>query len=128
MGKGIWMCEKKMMDNELSLTELTKKFFSRKYEYIIPDAPIRGRSGQKWKFNAFVMYQNQKYGVFIREWNRSIGVNQIRQLEKACRDTKCAGGIIVGDTFSCNAEIFGENLGIQVVERSTLVRKMQDGI
>ena len=127
MGNGIWMCEK-MMENELSLTELTKKFFSRKYEYIIPDAPIRGRSGQKWKFNAFVMYENQKYGVFIREWNRSIGVNQIRQLEKACRDTKCAGGIIVGDTFSCNAEIFGENLGIQVVERSTLVRKMQNGI
>ena len=115
-------------DNELSLTELTKKFFSRKYEYIIPDAPIRGRSGQKWKFNAFIMFENQKYGVFIREWNRSIGVNQIRQLEKACRDTKCAGGIIVGDTFSCNAEIFGENLGIQVVERSTLVQKMQNGI
>ena len=128
MGNGNWICEKKMMETELSLTELTKKFFSRKYEYIIPDAPIRGRSGQKWKFNAFVVYENQKYGVFIREWNRSIGVNQIRQLEKACRDTKCAGGIIVGDTFSCNAEIFGENLGIQVVERSTLVRKMQDGI
>ncbi len=128
MGNGIWIREKKMMETELSLTELTKKFFSRKYEYIIPDAPIRGRSGQKWKFNAFVVYENQKYGVFIREWNRSIGVNQIRQLEKACRDTKCAGGIIVGDTFSCNAEIFGENLGIQVVERSTLVRKMQDGI
>ena len=128
MGNGNWICEKKMMDTELSLTELTKKFFSRKYEYIIPDAPIRGRSGQKWKFNAFVMYENQKYGVFIREWNRSIGVNQIRQLEKACRDTKCAGGIIVGDTFSCNAEIFGENLGIQVVERSTLVQKMQNGI
>jgi len=119
---------KNMMDTELSLTELTKKFFSRKYEYIIPTAPIKGRSGQKWKFNAFIMYENQKYGVFIREWNRSIGVNQIRQLEKACRDTKCAGGIIVGDTFSCNAEIFGENLGIQVVERSTLVRKMQNGI
>ena len=128
MGNGNWICEKKMMETELSLTELTKKFFSRKYEYIIPDAPIRGRSGQKWKFNAFVMYENQKYGVFIREWNRSIGVNQIRQLEKACRDTKCAGGIIVGDTFSCNAEIFGENLGIQVVERSTLVQKMQNGI
>ena len=128
MGNGNWKSEKKMMDTELSLTELTKKFFSRKYEYIIPDAPIRGRSGQKWKFNAFVVYENQKYGVFIREWNRSIGVNQIRQLEKACRDTKCAGGIIVGDTFSCNAEIFGENLGIQVVERSTLVQKMQNAI
>ncbi|MHA1474478.1 MAG: restriction endonuclease [Promethearchaeota archaeon] len=117
------------MENEkLSLTELTKKFFSRKYEYIVPENPIRGRSGQKWKFNGIVIYQDQRYGVFVREWNRSIGVNQIRQLEKACRDTKCAGGIIVGDTFSCNAEIFGENLGIQVVERSTLVRKMQDGI
>ncbi len=113
------------MDYNEPLKELTETFFSRKFEYSVPEAPIKGRSGQKWKFDALINYNDQQYGVFIREWNRSIGVNQIRQLEKACRDLSLAGGLIIGDTFSSNAEIFGENLGIQVIDRGTLVRKMQ---
>ncbi|MHA1776444.1 MAG: restriction endonuclease [Promethearchaeota archaeon] len=115
------------MYEDMKLTELTRAVFSRKYEYVEPEEPIRGRSGQKWKFNAIIQYQGDRYGVFIREWNRSIGVNQIRQLEKACRDTKCAGGIIVGDNFSSQAEIFGETLGIQVVDRTKLLSKLRQG-
>lgn len=112
----------------LPLKDLAQQFFSRKYEYSIPDAPIRGRSGHKWKFDAMIKYQEQTYGVFIREWNRSIGVNQIRQLEKACRDTKCAGGVIIGDIFSSSAEIFGETLGVQVVDRGKLISKLRSGV
>lgn len=116
------------MNENMTLEELTRLFFSRKYEYVEPTELIRGRSGQKWKFDAFIKYNGDKYGVFIKNWNRSIGVNQIRQLEKACRDTKCAGGIIIGDNFSSQAEIFGETLGIQVVNRHKLESKMRNGI
>ena len=116
------------MNENMTLEELSRTFFSRKYEYTEPLEKIRGRSGQKWKFDAFISYNGDRYGVFIREWNRSIGVNQIRQLEKACRDTKCAGGIIVGDIFSSQAEIFGETLGIQVVSRNKLESKIRNGI
>ncbi|MHA1745534.1 MAG: restriction endonuclease [Promethearchaeota archaeon] len=110
-----------------NLTDLAHQFFSRKYECIIPppDSTIRGRSGQKWKFDMILKFNDQNYGIFVRSWNRSIGVNQIRQLEKACRDTKFAGGLIVGNQFSSNAEIYGENLGIQIVDRATLIRKLQ---
>lgn len=118
------MCVK--MYEDMSLEELTRAYFSRKYKYEEPEEPIRGRSGQKWKFNAIIQYNGDRYGVFIRDWNRSIGVNQIRQLEKACRDTKCAGGIIIGDIFSSQAEIFGETLGIQVVNRTKLLSKFRN--
>ena len=117
-----------MNENIMTLQELSRTFFSRKFEYTVPTEKIRGRSGQKWTFDAFINYNGDRYGVFIREWNRSIGVNQIRQLEKACRDTKCAGGVIVGDIFSSQAEIFGETLGIQVVSRNTLESKLRNGI
>lgn len=113
------------MENTRELRDLCRQYFGRKYEYSEPDAPIRGKSGQKWKFDAVISYNEQKYGVFIRDWNRSIGVNQIRQLEKACRDTKCAGGIIIGENFSAHAENFGENLGIQVIDRLSLQNKMR---
>lgn len=111
------------MSQQQNLRDLVKIYFSRKYQYEEPTAPIRGKSGQKWKFDALITYHDQKYGIFIRDWNRSIGINQIRQLEKACRDTKCAGGIIIGENFSAHAENFGENLGIQVIDRFTLQSK-----
>ena len=125
------VCE--TMDNIISLNELTRTFFSRKYEYIVPKEPIRGRSGHKWSFDGMINYKGSgdeslKIGVFVREWNRSVGVNQVRQLEKACRDTKCDGGIIVADIFSSNAEIFAENLGITTVDRAKIMSKMQSGI
>jgi hypothetical protein len=113
------------MENTRELRDLCRQYFARKYEYNEPETPIRGKSGQKWKFDAVISFNDQKFGVFIRDWNRSIGVNQIRQLEKACRDTKCAGGIIVGENFSAHAENFGENLGIQVIDRCTLMNKMR---
>ncbi|WP_371804170.1 restriction endonuclease [Candidatus Lokiarchaeum ossiferum] len=121
------------MDNIISLNELTRTFFSRKYEYIVPEEPIRGRSGHKWSFDGMINYKGSgdeslKIGVFVREWNRSVGVNQVRQLEKACRDTKCDGGIIVADIFSSNAEIFAENLGITTVDRAKIMSKMQSGL
>ena len=124
------MCVCKMNETKplnpalLNLTDLTYKFFSRKYECIIPEAAIRGRT-QKWKFDLLIKLNDQTYGIFVRSWNRSIGVNQIRQLEKACRDTKFAGGLIVGNQFSSNAEIYGENLGIQIVDRATLMNKLR---
>jgi hypothetical protein len=111
------------MSQQIALRELVRQYFSRKYDYSEPSVPIRGKSGQKWKFDAIITYNDQKYGVFIRDWDRSIGVNQIRQLEKACRDTKCDGGIIVGRLFSAHAENFGENLGIQVIDQCTLANK-----
>ncbi|UYP48680.1 hypothetical protein NEF87_004965 [Candidatus Lokiarchaeum ossiferum] len=125
------VCE--TMDNIISLNELTRTFFSRKYEYIVPEEPIRGRSGHKWSFDGMINYKGSgdeslKIGVFVREWNRSVGVNQVRQLEKACRDTKCDGGIIVADIFSSNAEIFAENLGITTVDRAKIMSKMQSGL
>ena len=121
------------VDNNISLNDLTRTFFSRKYEFYVPESPIRGRSGHKWTFDGMINYKGSgdeslKIGVFVREWNRSVGVNQVRQLEKACRDTKCDGGIIVADIFSSNAEIFAENLGITTVDRAQIMSKMKSGI
>ena len=117
--------------NEKSLSVIAKEYFCRKYKYSEMDQPLRGKSGQKWKFDGLIEYNGKKFGVFIREWDRSIGINQIRQLEKACRDTQChgiVGGVIIGNQFSGMAENFGETLGVQVVDRSTLINKMMGGM
>ncbi len=118
------------ISSERSLHDIAKEYFSRKSTYSELDQPLRGKSGQKWKFDSVIDYNGKKFGVFIREWDRSIGINQIRQLEKACRDTQChgiVGGVIIGNSFSGMAENFGETLGVQVVDRGTLESKLRNG-
>jgi hypothetical protein len=51
-------------------------------------------------------------------------VNQLRRLEKACRDTEMAGGIIFGNTFSPQSKKFAKSYGISVLTRWDLVHKM----
>jgi len=121
------------VNQNIPLNKLAKDFFSRKYEYYVPENPIRGKSGHKWTFDGMFKYmspenEDLKIGIFIREWNRSVGVNQVRQLQKACRDTKCDGGIIVAEIFSPNAEIYAENLGITTVDRAKIMSKMNSGM
>lgn len=116
------------MLEDKSLEDLCIEYFSKKFQFSQPTEPIRGKSGQKWKFDMLLDHNGRKFGVFIREWDRSIGINQIRQLEKACRDTQChgiVGGVIVGNQFSGSAESFSEYLGVQVVDKSTLINKIR---
>ncbi len=115
-----------MINDNVPLIELSKKFFNQKFDYREPESVVKGRSGHKWKFDGVIDYKDQKFGIIVRDWNRSIGVNQVRQLEKACRDTNCDGGILVGSIFSANAEMFADNLGIQLLDRVKLMKKLRN--
>ena len=68
---------------------------------------------------------NSCFGVFIKDWNRSIGVNQVRLLEKACIDMDFDGGLIVGNNFSSHAKTYGRSKGVQIVTKSELIFKLQ---
>ncbi len=113
---------------EYSLRDLVKEYFEKKdpVESNANGAGVAlcGESGQKWTFDLVINSDDGKFGVFVRDWERSIGVNQLRRLEKACRDTAMVGGIIFGNIFSPHAKKFGKGYGVQVVTRGELVQKM----
>lgn len=114
------------MDNdshEKTLKDLVKDYFSKKYLFEELEKHVIGQSGQKWNFDAIIKTNDAKFGVFIKDWNRSIGINQVRLLEKACIDCKFDGGLIIGNIFSSHAKSYGANKGVQVVLKGELVRK-----
>ncbi len=60
-----------MSVGEKSLTELTEKVFSEKYEFITGPKKLKGDSGKTWTFNAVIKNGDfGKYGVFVRDWKR----------------------------------------------------------
>ena len=118
--------ENTTQDSQVTLKGLVKDFFSKKYLFQELSNSVVGNSGQKWNFDALITTKNDaQYGVFIKDWNRSIGINQVRLLEKACIDCKFDGGLIIGNVFSSHAKSYGANKGVQVVLKGDIVRKIR---
>jgi hypothetical protein len=116
--------------NQLPLKQIVKNYFSKKFLYEELGKSTVGRSGQKWNFDGIIRVTNEDennscFGVFIKDWNRSIGVNQVRLLEKACIDMNFDGGLIVGNNFSSHAKTYGRSKGVQIVTKSELIFKLQ---
>lgn len=107
------------------LKKIVKDYLSRKYLYEEMQQVLQGRSGQKWHFDAIVTNKNDKFGVFIKDWGRSIGVNQVRLLEKACVDMGFSGGLLIGNSFSSHAKVYGKAKNVQIVTRSEIIYKAQ---
>lgn len=114
------------LSQQIPLKEIVKNYFEKKYLYTEINKFLIGKSGQKWNFDSLIKIpesENDCFGVFIKDWNRSIGVNQVRLLEKACVDMGFTGGLIIGNNFSCHAKTYGNNKGIQIVTKSELIYK-----
>ena len=117
-----------MSIGEKSLSELTEKVFSEKYEFVDGPKKLRGQSGKFWTFNAIV--KNGKYGnygVFIRDWKREISITQLRQLHKACIDIPdIEGGIMICNIATDFSRDYSSQFGIQLLSRGHLVSKLRN--
>lgn len=111
-----------------SLSELTEKVFSEKYEFINGPQKIKGKSGKVWTFNALIRNGKYgKYGVFVRDWKREISITQLRQLHKACVDIpEIEGGIMVCNIDTDFSRDYSSQFGIQLLSRGRLVSKLRN--
>ena len=111
-----------------SLSELTEKVFSEKYEFIDGPQKLKGKSGKLWTFNALINDKKYgKYGVFVRDWKREISITQLRQLHKACVDIPdIEGGIMVCNIATDFSRDYSSQFGIQLLSRGHLVSKLRN--
>ena len=111
-----------------SLSELTEKVFSEKYEFINGPQKLKGKSGKLWTFNAVIRNGKfGKYGVFVRDWKREISITQLRQLHKACVDIpEIEGGIMVCNITTDFSRDYSSQFGIQLISRGRLVSKLRN--
>ncbi|GAB4321948.1 MAG: hypothetical protein Kow0069_26480 [Promethearchaeota archaeon] len=109
----------------MELVELCAKFFERRHP-VSRGVTLEGKSGQNWKFDLLVEDSKNggRFGVFVRDWKRAVGINQVRRLEKACRDCQLDGAVLVGNLFGVHAKTHGERIGVQVLYRSQIERKL----
>ena len=117
-----------MSVGDKSLSELTEKVFSEKYEFVNGPQKLKGKSGKVWTFNALIRNGKYgKYGVFVRDWKREISITQLRQLHKACVDIpEIEGGIMVCNIDTDFSRDYSSQFGIQLLSRGRLVSKLRN--
>lgn len=107
------------------LIELTKKYFRKNgYKVRKEKAVLEGFSGIIRKFDLIVQKGRMIQGVWVKDWNRTIGVNIIINLDKASEDVGLSNPILIGEKFSDHAKAYANRRKIMLLTK----RKIRLGL
>ena len=102
------------------------RYFKKEGFSIEQDATtFEGFSGIKQKFDLIVQKGHVTQGVWIRDWNRTIGVNIIINIDKASSDVGLASPIIVGEKFSDHAKSYANRRKITLLTTQQVMMRLR---
>lgn len=108
------------------LVDLAVQYFKKEgYRVNHEHAVIEGYSGISRKFDLIVQKGRLEQGVWIRDWNRTIGVNVIIGLDKASEDVGLSNPLIIGEKFSDHAKSYSNRRKIMLLTRQKMIRSLR---
>jgi hypothetical protein len=119
--------EKDQTEGRSRLVEMAICYFEKKgFRVNIENAIKEGfSSGENRFFDLIIEKKERNYGeqgVWVRDWNRTIGVNVIITLDTAAEDAGLINPIIVGDKFSSHAKAYAKRRKIEILTKQDIER------
>lgn len=116
------------MDTSLRKAELCRiveEYFRQKNDVVLrKDVELQG-STKKWRMDMIAdMADGARFGIVVKDWDRTLGVNQVRQVQRACLDIPLDGGIVFSNSISPSAASFAKRYGISCFSRYELLSKL----
>lgn len=99
------------------LASATQYFKKEGYKVDLEKTAIEGFSGVTKQFDLIVQKSRTAQGVWVREWNRTIGVNVIINLDKASEDVGLGSPILIGEKFSDHAKSYANRRKITLLTK-----------
>ena len=104
------------------LVQLAVHYFRKEgYKVEQSETTLEGFSGLSRKFDLIVQKGHVEQGVWVRDWNRTIGVNLVINIDKASEDVGLSSPIIVGEKFSDHAKSYANRRKITLLLRQKIV-------
>ena len=111
---------------KLGLVDLALKYFKKEgYEVNQKSIVLEGYTGISRKFDLIVQKGRLEHGVWIREWNRTIGVNVIIGLDTASEDVGLSSPIMIGGKFSDHAKSYSNRRKITLLTRHKIAMSLR---
>jgi hypothetical protein len=108
------------------LMEIAVSYFKTAgYKLKNESARLDGFSGITRKFDFIVQKGKEEQVVWLRDWNRTIGVNVIIHLDTASADVGLANPIMIGEKFSDHAKSYSNRRKITLLTRQKLTSNLR---
>ncbi|MBN1245571.1 hypothetical protein JXA31_08260 [Candidatus Bathyarchaeota archaeon] len=111
---------------KLGLIDLALKYFKKEgYKINQENSVLEGYSGISRKFDLIVQKGRVEQGVWIRDWNRTIGVNVIIGLDTASDDVGLSSPIMIGEKFSDHAKSYSNRRKLTLLTRQKIAMSLR---
>jgi hypothetical protein len=108
------------------LLDLAVRYFKKEgYKVKNEGAVLEGYSGISRQFDLVVQKGRAEQGVWIRDWNRTIGVNIIIGLDTASDDVGLSSPIMIGDKFSDHAKSYSNRRKITLLTKQKIAMSLR---
>jgi len=108
------------------LMDLAMRYFKKEgYKVSHENATLEGFTGISRKFDLIVQKGRVEQGVWIRDWNRTIGVNVIIGLDMASEDVGLSNPIMIGEKFSDHAKSYSNRRKIMLLTRQKIAMSLR---
>jgi len=95
-----------------SLLGLTTRYFGRR--------GCKVKRDKSAKFDLIVRKSKEVHPVWVKDWNRTVGVNIVINLDKTSQQAGLNSPILVADHFSGHAKAYASRRGLLLVTRSEM--------
>lgn len=103
------------------LMDMAVKYFKKEgYKINGENVMMEGHSGVMRHFDLVVQKGRQEQGVWVRDWNRTIGVNVIINLDTASDDVELGAPIMIGEKFSDHAKSYSNRRKISLLTKQKI--------
>jgi hypothetical protein len=102
------------------------RYFKKEgYKVNDEELTMEGFSGIPRRFDIIVQKGRSEQGVWVRDWNRTIGVNVIIGLDTASADVGLANPIIVGEKFSDHAKSYSNRRKVTLLTKHKIATSLR---
>jgi hypothetical protein len=108
--------------SRLSLSDLAAKYFRQNGYQTEKDAILEGTSGLSRKFDLIIRRGREKRSVWIKDWNRTVGVNMVINIDNAAEDVGFSKPIIIAEKFSGHAKAYANRRAITLLSKQQILR------
>jgi hypothetical protein len=115
------MSERESSKAVSNLKDIAVNFFKKEgYKVKGSAITLEGNSGVTRRFDLIVQKGRDEQAVWIRDWNRTIGVNVIIGLDTASSDVQMSNPIMIGEKFSDHAKSYSNRRKIMLLTKQKL--------
>jgi hypothetical protein len=106
-----------------TLKELVTNYFKQKGYTITENSTLDGFSGVTHTFDLLVQKTQEKRLIWLRDWNRTVGVNMIIKMDNAAEDVAIPKPIMISQQFSGHAKAYANRRGIILLTKSEIIKR-----